>query len=377
MFNDNSDILNLLREEREARLHSIPTQNRFRTPVCPSIGLYATYAIDGWPEKLTFHAASCDYCQNRLATVWSVECPGWGPLQDYLNNEAFPNKKAVERHLRWEGCGACSARLKLLQATSQSMKREGEWFTFHLGSGAQTTTGAGRPAVSVVERLDDIPLVITVEEQNASLRIQVSSTGGVLAGKSVELRLAGERFETRCELQLERQGDQCWAEATVLSSEQRLRDLAGQKMLSVRLHEQSDMPVASDQGATKGMLDRLKGLLPDSFPTLMPVHMVTASGRDEQSEEDASPTDVQIGAFFIGDHKFALFQSTRSNETVVLLRGLIPEGARILISGHQSFELGPSGTETERVVMGLTPLGAERLLIALETDAALNQITFG
>jgi hypothetical protein len=112
MMPDAYDLEDLLRTVEFSRL---PKQHSQRTAECPHPSLYVRYARTGWPKDLVEHARACPYCQKSKAAAWSIECPGWGELQNYLQDSNYPDRVAVERHLEWTGCGVCAARLELLK----------------------------------------------------------------------------------------------------------------------------------------------------------------------------------------------------------------------------------------------------------------------
>jgi hypothetical protein len=182
---------------------------------------------------LKTHALSCDYCQKRLAGVWSEECPGWKVLQTYLQEgHAYPDRLAIERHLEWTGCTACDARLKFLKLPKQPIEWTGDWLVMILNTSAEASISTA-----------DIPLPINaaVEEDNGSIVVQLTSKDPTLAGKVFDFRLAGERFESRCELTLKSVDDEEWrATIAIPLSEEHLRDLSGKRLISFRICEELD-----------------------------------------------------------------------------------------------------------------------------------------
>lgn len=225
------DLENVLRRAYAAKFARLPEHPQ-RTADCPNPSAYIRYARTGWPEELAAHAGACMYCQKSKAAVWSAECPGWRELQDYLQNPNYPDRVAVERHLQWAGCDACAARLELLkQPVSSSVMTRG-WTTLLQDTSTGTATGAGnvRP-----------PINVTVEEDNGSIVVQLTTTDPALGGKVLDFRVAGERFETRCELVFERVSQTEWrAMTTVASTEERLLDLSGKRLISFRVREDLD-----------------------------------------------------------------------------------------------------------------------------------------
>jgi hypothetical protein len=138
----------------------------------------------------------------------------------------------VERHLQWTGCDACAARLELLKQPASTSVRTGDWCTLIQNTSAGTATGAANAHP---------PINVTVEQHNHSIVVQLTTKDSALAEKVLDFRLAGERFEIRCELAFERVSESEWrAMTTVSSSEERLLDLSGKRLISFRVREDLD-----------------------------------------------------------------------------------------------------------------------------------------
>lgn len=222
------DLENVLRRAYAARFERMPAHPQ-RTPECPNPSAYIRYARTGWPVELIAHAVACTYCQKSKAAVWSAECPGWGELQNYLQDSNYPDRVALERHLHWTGCGACAARLELLKQPASSSAQTGDW---------RTVIDDTRSGMAIGTSDARSPIHIKVEEDNGSIIVQLTTRNAALAGKSLDFRLDGERFETKCELTFERSSEDEWRAATTIPlSAERLRDLAGKRLVSVRLSE--------------------------------------------------------------------------------------------------------------------------------------------
>lgn len=221
------DLENLLRKTYAVKFDRPPEQPSQRTAECPHPSAYIRYARTGWPEELATHAATCTYCQKSKAAAWSIECPGWGELQNYLQDSNYPDRVALERHLQWTGCAACAARLELLKQPASCSAQTGDWRTVIDNTRTGTTIGTSDARS---------PIHITVEEDDGSVVVQLTTRNAALAGKALDFRLDGERFETKCTLTFEQAGEDEWRAATTISlSAERLRDLSGKRLISIRL----------------------------------------------------------------------------------------------------------------------------------------------
>ena len=254
----NDDFEELLREMESRRFSRQHTE---RTPKCLHPSLYVRYARTGWPNEVVAHAKACAYCQKSKAAAWSVECPGLGELQAYLQNPDYPDSVAVDRHLYWDWCGACAARIRILQRPQLGIKNTTGWITLVANLDARTpphqhtkkpesenysslpnVIGGPRPTI-VVHGKHDLPSVdLRIEEHgNDTLVVRLITKESSLACKTLDLRLAGERFETRCELTFRRTHTGEWlAESVVKSSEERMGDLSERCIISFRICDEID-----------------------------------------------------------------------------------------------------------------------------------------
>ena len=190
-----------------------------------------------------------------------MECPGLKVLQAYLQDPAYEDRMAVEWHLDWAGCEACEARLELLLATEQREEVAGEWHTLFLDTAVEGPIAIGdvRHRIHIAEQLGTLPVILTVDEKDWHLVVRLTTTEPGLAGKEIDLRLAGERFETRCELTLVRVSEQEWcATLTIPSSEERLQDLSGKCLISFRICEELN----ESHSKPLGIRDSEEGLVP-------------------------------------------------------------------------------------------------------------------
>jgi len=120
----------------------------------------------------------------------------------------------------------------------------GDWHSLIWDAVAEVPTAIAdaRPKIHITEQLNTLPLTLTAEEKDGSLVVQVTTTDPSLARKKIDLRLVGGRFETRCELRLERVSEEKWHAATTIpSSEERLRDLSNKRLISIRVQEELDL----------------------------------------------------------------------------------------------------------------------------------------